>query len=70
MTVDMIREKAEYYFSKKEIVHIKKFNKTYYNGLLKDVSNDFLIIIDRKVGEVFVSLSEIEDFDKFKEIGK
>jgi len=60
MTNDMKR-KAEFYKIKKTGVHISLKSNKFYNGKIIDIENDFLILIDRKLGEVPVFFDEIKE---------
>lgn len=65
-----IYEKALFYFNKKVIVHISfdlLADKSFYNGLIIEISEDRLIIKDRKLGETFVHLSEIKSIEPYME---
>jgi hypothetical protein len=64
--MDMIRQKCEFFQEKKINVHLKKENN-FYNGLIIEVNKDFIILIDRKVGEVPIFFSEIITIEPYKE---
>lgn len=70
MTEEMTREKAEFYLSRKTNIHIKKENGQFYNGLIIECSDTHLIILDRVLGEIFVSFSEIKKVEPYKTEGE
>lgn len=54
-----IRTKAEFYKSKEIAVHISTADR-FYNGLIIDVSEERLILLDEKLGEMFLLFCEIK----------
>jgi|TARA_R100000501_G_C2541167_1_gene59832 hypothetical protein len=59
--IDDMKRKAEFYKIKKIDVHLNLKSGKFYNGKIIDVESDFLILIDRKLGEVPVFFYEIRD---------
>lgn len=66
MTLDVTREKVEFYLNNKTTLFLKKNNGTFYIGLILECSDKHLIFFDRKVGEVFILFSEIEKIEPYK----
>ena len=57
------------YCDKKKPAHITLINKRFYNGLITEVDEGEGIIIfnDIKLGELFISFTEVERIEPFKE---
>jgi len=54
-----IEQKATFFKSKNVSVYIKLNSGFFYRGTLLDVSSDFLILKDQKLGEMPIFYSEI-----------
>lgn len=65
-----IRQKCEFFQERKTIIHIRKNNQQFYNGLILEVNDEFLIIQDRIVGEVLIYYEEINLIEPYKEKGE
>lgn len=55
----MIR-KCEYYKKLGTAVHVSLNSGQFYNGLIVDVKPNYLIVGDRKLGEVFISYNDLK----------
>lgn len=64
---DLILKKADFYHKDKQVVHIVLKNGKFYNGGIIYVGADFLMLNDRKLGELPVFYLEIHDITPFKE---
>ncbi len=63
--------KAKFFMDKKVAVHIICNDGRFYNGfILEIVGEDFLIIVDRVLGETPVYFSLIKGMERFLEEGK
>ena len=61
---EMIKKKAEFYKEKQQKVHITLVQDAggrFYNGLIKSIGTDFLIIDDFKLGDMMILFGEIEN---------
>ena len=67
---ELISKKASYYFKEQTIVHIILENNRFYNGTIKYIGADFLLLNDRKLGEVCIFFIELKGIDPFVEEGK
>lgn len=72
-----IQEKVEFYKKNETLVHIKLketlalgSGKKFYNGRILTNTNNHLILLDNKVGDVFIYFSEITSIEPFKEVGE
>ncbi len=63
----IIKTKANIFFIEKTFVHLKKYNGEWFNGLLFDVSENYLTIHDREDGQKKVFFIEIKSMDEFTE---
>jgi hypothetical protein len=68
--IKIIKEKAKFYLDKNIIVHIVTFDNRFYSGFLVDVSDNRLILLDKKFGEMFLLLEEIKGIEPYKEVGE
>ena len=60
--------KAKLFLERKTIVHLSKLDGMFYNGLLVEVGNTFVIIDDREDGHKLVLFSELKkSIDEFME---
>ena len=50
---------AQFYKDKKRAVHIAKKDGRFLNGIIEEVSADYLILIDEKLGEMPVFFLEV-----------
>lgn len=60
---ELMRNKMQVFFDKKIPVHINLKNRTFYNGLITEMSSDFCILNDRVLGELpvfFMQVYEVE----------
>lgn len=69
MTYETIIKKAEVYKDKNIVVHITLLSK-FYNGKIKFIGDDYLMLEERKLGETIVLFCEVKDIDPYKEVGK
>jgi len=63
----IIIEKAKYYLSKDLDVHITLDNGFFYNGKILEINDERIILLDIKVGEVYISLFEVNSIEPFRE---
>lgn len=62
-------EKASYYASKEIVVHLSLVGERFYNGLIVDVNDMRILLLDKKLGEVYVPIGEINEVSPFREAG-
>jgi hypothetical protein len=65
----ILRDQLKFYQQKDVMVHIKKKNGKFYNGLVLEIAGDMVIINDRKIGGVPIHFIEIEILEKFTDGG-
>ena len=70
MEDDVIRQKVEFYQKNTTKVFLKKFNGSWYMGIILEYTKNHLILLDKKVGEVFIHFSEINKIEPYKEKGE
>lgn len=60
MDYETLQKKAEFFKEKVRPVHISKKDYMFHNGIILEVSSDFLIIEDEKLGELPIFFEEIK----------
>jgi hypothetical protein len=67
---DGTKRRVELFFENKIKVHIDTNNDKFYNGLILKLGSDFLLILDRFLGQTFVLFDEIKTIEPYKERGE
>lgn len=63
-----LQKRALYFYKEKKPVHIKMNTGFVYNGIILEFSEgEFIILIDRKVGEMPIFFTEIKVLEGFRE---
>lgn len=62
--MDLYEKKARYFLEQKEEVHATMKSGLFYNGFIVEVSSDFFIIDDRKLGKMPVFFFELKNIEK------
>lgn len=64
---DTILKKLEIYFLRQSLLHIDCFDGRFYNGVLIEVNDvkEFVILNDRKLGEIPILLEEIKTIEPY-----
>jgi len=57
--------KAKTFFNKQIPVHLLKKDREWYNGLITEISNDFFIIDEMKLGKRVVFFLEIWEIEEY-----
>lgn len=65
MTRKEMMTKLKFFFDKKIPVHIDNSDKKYYNGCITEIHQDYIVIDDRKLGEMPITISEIEKLERY-----
>lgn len=58
---------AKFLFEKKITTHIDTKDVTFYNGLIIELHDNFIVINDRMLGETPVAFSEIKTIERFRD---
>ena len=66
MEKNELNEMIEFLFNNKITTHIDSYDGTFYNGLVIEKHETFLVINDRVLGLTPISLSQIKTICKFK----
>ena len=66
MTREEMITKLDFYHEKKIAIHIDCLNGKYYNGLIIEIGDKLLVLLDRVVGEMPIPLSEIDNVEKYR----
>ncbi len=65
---ELIREKVDFYFKQKILVHINlKINKEFLNGSIREVSDDFFMLDERVRGIIPVFFLGVYNIKELKE---
>jgi hypothetical protein len=67
MENDIAGKKAQFYKDSNTPVHIKLSNDRFYNGSIKYIGADFVILDEIKFGEVCAFFIEVEDIIPYRE---
>ncbi len=65
-----INDVAKFLFDNKLTTHIDTLDKEFYNGLIVELHETFLVLNDRILGLTPVSFSIIQTIEKFREKGE
>lgn len=67
-----MKGKADFFKNKKVDVHISLKSGRFYNGKILDTEGDFIIMVDKKLGEVPIFFNEIKEdgIEPFTEVGE
>ena len=57
---------ANFLFEKKITAHIDTKDLDFYNGLILEINNNFIVINDRFLGDTPIAFSEIKSIEKFR----
>ena len=63
---EVISKKVNYYFKQKSEVHIVLDNNRFYNGLIKSIGTDFIIMEEYRLGEAIVLFAEIKESEPYE----
>ena len=67
MIMKEINEMVNFLFENKLTCHIDTKDKEFYNGLIIELHETFLVLNDRVLGTTPLSFSAIETIEKFRE---
>ena len=67
MKTNEMNDVLNFFFTKSITIHIDTNNGEWYNGLIIELHETFLVINDRVLGETPVPFSEIKVVERFKE---
>ena len=62
-----MKDMANFLFTKKITTHIDTKDNSWYNGLIIELHETFLVINDRVIGTSPVAFSEIKIIERFRE---
>ena len=61
---------VNFYFKNKKKIHVTCNSGRFYNGSIKEINLDEIILLDDKLGEIIILFNEIEQLEPFKEENK
>lgn len=62
----IIYEKVKFYSEKDISIHVQTSSGTFYNGNIKSIDENSIVIEDLKLGEVYISFSEVINLQPYK----
>lgn len=67
-----IKEKCDFFYSEKVIVHVQKKDREFLNGILeKKLKDGVWLLRENKLGDVYLFEKDIFEIEEFKnEVGK
>lgn len=65
---EKIRTKAQFFFNNRNKVHIKDKSDRFFNGVIKEIAEEYLIFHDRVVGDTIIYFSDIRRIDVYQEV--
>jgi len=66
---ELMKKKCEFFQDKKTLTHIRKFDGEFYNGIILEIHDDYIIVHDRIIGELIVYFQEIRKLEPYKKLG-
>ena len=61
-----MKEMINFFFDRKVTAHVDTEKGGFFNGLITEVHENFIVINDRMLGETPILLSEIEILERFR----
>lgn len=62
-------ERLKLFLERKTIVHVS-CDQRFYNGMILEISKNFIVVLDKKLGEVPILLNEIISVEPYSEVWK
>ncbi len=56
----------KFYYKRNIEIHIDTSDGKFYNGIINSIEKDILVLNDRVLGEVAISISNISNLEKYK----
>jgi len=69
MEMNEINDVAHFLFENKITCHIDTLDDDFYNGLIIELHETFLVMNDRVLGETPIAFSTIKNIERFRENG-
>jgi hypothetical protein len=66
MEMNEMKDVAKFLFKKKTTTHIDSKDGGFYNGLIMELHETFIVLLDRVLGEIPIAFSEIKLIEKFR----
>jgi hypothetical protein len=67
MEMNEIKEIARFLFEKQSTAHLDTLDLDFYNGLILELHETFIVLNDRVLGSTPIPFSEIKTIEKFRE---
>jgi len=59
--INLIKEKIKFFFSNKITIHISLKNDYWYNGDILEISKEYFLFNDKKMGKRLIFYTELKD---------
>jgi len=69
MEMNEINDVAQFLFKNNSTTHIDTKDKSFFNGLIIEFHETFIVVNDRVLGLTPIAFSEIETIERFREVG-
>ena len=66
MEMNEMNDIAKFLFEKKITCHVDTKDGDFYNGLIIELHETFILVNDRMIGETPIAFSEIKNIEKFR----
>jgi hypothetical protein len=67
MNLNEINDVTKFLFNNKITAHIDTLDNDFYNGLIVELHETFIVIDDRFIGNTPISFSQIKSIERFRE---
>ena len=64
--INEMKEMIDFFFNKRITTHIDTIDGGFFNGLIMEVHENFLILNDRMLGETPIAFSNIKIIQRFR----
>jgi len=70
MKINEINDIIQFLFENTIPAHIDTLDNIFYNGLIIEIKETFIVVEDRINGKLPIAISEIKTIEKFREVGE
>jgi hypothetical protein len=61
---ELIRKRVQYFYENKVVVHVRKNDGFFYNGVILEYAGDLIILDDERIGAIPIYFMEIKYIEK------
>lgn len=70
MNDNELRDVAKFLFENKITTHVDTKDQEFFNGLIIELHETFVVINDRVLGETPIAFSDMQSIERFREMGR